>query len=352
MLAIDGNSLVHRSFHSQAHTALRTADGRPSWAVRGLLSHLLAAVDRIDPDVVVVGFDDPRTSQRREKWPHYKAHRADKLDTLVEQLELAVDVLRTLGIAVVVPPGLEADDVLASASRLAPTVGACTVVMTSDRDAFSLIDDHTRVLRILNGGVEASPLLTAERLVMMLGVRPEQYRDLAALRGDPSDNLPGVRGIGTKTAAKLLIALGSAAAAFDDLDNGGERVTAAVGARAARALAEPAARSAWQHNCAVMRMHTDLALDLTGTAGALPLPAESVRAAFTGHQLLASAPIAMRVLARQEPTDADRAPAPPPRVWTTPPIWDRPPARPQRYPPLRKPKQRADPLAEQLALFD
>ena len=136
---------------------------------------------------------------RRERWPDYKAHRADKLDTLVEQLAAAADALRELGVAVVVPTGLEADDVLASVARQAPAVGASTVVVTSDRDAFGLIDANTRVLRIINGGVEASPLITAERLVTLLGVRPDQYRDFAALRGDPSDNLPGVRGIGPKT---------------------------------------------------------------------------------------------------------------------------------------------------------
>ncbi|MDT7578670.1 MAG: 5-3 exonuclease, partial [Pseudonocardiales bacterium] len=116
-LAVDGNSLVHRSFHAQAHTALHTPDGRPMWAVRGLLAQLVAAIERIGPDLVVVGFDDPEVSSRRNRWPQYKAARSDKLATLVEQLELAADVLRGLGIAVVVPAGLEADDVLASAAR-------------------------------------------------------------------------------------------------------------------------------------------------------------------------------------------------------------------------------------------
>ena len=92
--------------------------------------------------------------------------------------------------------------------------------MTSDRDSFALIDDNTSVLRIINGGVEASPLLTAARLPLLLGINGAQYRDYAALRGDASDNLPGVRGIGPKTAAKLLAALGSARAAFDDLARG------------------------------------------------------------------------------------------------------------------------------------
>ena len=106
LLAVDGNSLVHRSFHAQAHTGLHTEDGRPMWAVRGLLAQLVAAVERIGPDAVVVGFDDPDCSHRRDRWPQYKAARSDKLPTLVDQLQLAADVLRGMGVAVVVPDRL------------------------------------------------------------------------------------------------------------------------------------------------------------------------------------------------------------------------------------------------------
>jgi 5'-3' exonuclease len=137
LLAIDGNSLVHRSFHAQAGTGLRTAQGRPIWAVRGLVAQLLVAVGRIEPSAVVVGFDDPADSSRRARWPQYKATRVDKLDTLVTQLDLAVSVLRDLGVPVVVPAGLEADDVLASAARTARANGASAVLMTSDRDSFA-----------------------------------------------------------------------------------------------------------------------------------------------------------------------------------------------------------------------
>src|SRR6185295_17841272 len=162
--------------------------------------------------------------------------------------------------------GLEADDVLASVARQAPAVGATTVVVTSDRDAFGLIDAHTRVLRIINGGVEASPVLTTERLVTLLGVRPEQYRDFAALRGDPSDNLPGVRGIGPKTAARLLAAFGTARAAFDDL----AAVADALGTGVAARLAASEARRTWELNCRAMAMRADVAVDLSGGIGALP----------------------------------------------------------------------------------
>ncbi len=351
LLAIDGNSLVHRSFHSQAATGLRSPDGRPLWAIRGLLTQLVAAAERIAPAAIVVGFDDPDRSVRRDRWPQYKASRGQKLDTLVSQLRGAAEVARELGLAVVVPDGLEADDVLASAARYAPTVGARTVIMTSDRDAFPLIDEHTRVLRIINGGVEASPMLTADRLVTMLGIRPAQYRDLAALRGDPSDNLPGVHGIGPKIAAKLLVACGSARAVFEDLAGTGELVRRTVGPALAARLAEPESRAAWELNCQVMAMHDDLPLELNLSRGpgVLPLPAEAVSAVCAAHQLTWTAPAALRALAYQ---DGPPAPAPVPvRAWT-------PPAtggyHGRRFPPLRKrePTGRAAVAANQLALFE
>jgi DNA polymerase-1 len=223
--------------------------------------------------------------------------------------------------------------------------------MTSDRDAFPLIDEHTRVLRIINGGVEASPMLTAERFVTMLGIRPAQYRDLAALRGDPSDNLPGVRGIGPKIAAKLLVACGSARAVFEDLAGTGELVRRTVGPALAARLAEPESRAAWELNCQVMTMHDDLALDLDLSAGpgVLPLPAEAVSAVCAAHQLTWTAPAALRALAYQ---DGAPAPAPVPvRSWT-PPTTGGYPGR--RFPPLRKrePTGRAAVAANQLALFE
>jgi 5'-3' exonuclease len=321
LLAVDGNSLVHRSFHSQAGTGLRSADGRPLWAIRGLLTQLVAAAERICPTAIVVGFDDPVVSHRRTRWPQYKAGRTEKLDNLVCQLDGAADVLRSMGIAVVVPDGLEADDVLASVARFAPQVGARTVIMTSDRDSFALIDEHTRVLRIINGGVDASPLLTPDLLALMLGIRPEQYCDYAALRGDPSDNLPGVRGVGAKTAATLLATMGSAAAVFDDLAAGGAQVRAAVGSAAANRLAQLEAKLAWQLNCQVMRMHNDLdlGLDLHGGPGVLPLDPAAVGAAFRAHQLTWTTPAALQFLAYQDPPErpAEQAWSPAEPAWSS-----------------------------------
>jgi DNA polymerase-1 len=342
ILAIDGNSLVHRSYHAQARTGRHDVTGRPTWAVRGLLMQLVAAVDRIRPAAVVVGFDDPDESHRRDRWPAYKANRGDKLESLVEQLACAVEVLRELGVAVIVPPGLEADDVLASTAVHARSIGATTVVVTSDRDAFALIDDTTRVLRIINGGVEASPMMTAERLVMLLGVRPEQYRDFAALRGDPSDNLAGVRGIGPRTAARLLQEFGTAAAAFGDLAAVRARLGAAVAAR----LAAPEARSAWELNCQVMAMRADVPIqcDLAAGPGLLPLSAEAVGSVFRAHELVWTVNEALCILADADP-ERFAVRHPPLPSWV-----DSVPTGGYQRP--RYPKLPAKPVAAQLSLFD
>jgi DNA polymerase-1 len=345
LLAVDGNSLLHRSFHASARTGFHTADGRPMWAVRGLLSQLSAAVDRVCADAVVVGFDDPGVSRRRERWPSYKSQRVPTPATLEAQLEAAVDVLRGLGVTVVVPSGLEADDVLASAAAYARDLGVRTVVATSDRDSFALIDDNTKMLRILNGGVDASPLLDPSRLFMVTGVRPEQYPDFAALRGDVSDNLPGVPGIGPKTAARLLAEFGSAAEAFDDAARDGARCRSVLGAATTRTLADPSARAVWELNCAVMAMVTDapLGLDLADGVGCLPLPDDAVRTTFARLEL--HVPSALRAL-----TGTSEDPGPMPRAADVDASWRPPASRPVRHPALPKPR-RPEPAYVQETLF-
>src|SRR4051812_1025070 len=302
VLAVDGNSLLHRSFHAQARTMYRTPDGAQGWAIRGLLSQLVAAVDRVCADVVVVGFDDRVNSSRKRRWPSYKAQRAPKPESLERQLDLAVEALRELGVVVVVPEGLEADDVLASVAAQAPALRGRTPGATPDPDRFALIDDNTRMLRILNGGVDASPLLDPQRLALVTGVRPEQYLDLAALRGDTSDNLPGVTGFGTKTAVRLLQALDTAEAAFDDAENDGARCAAAVGKARAGALAGRGARARWRHNCEVMAMVTtaDVGLDSWSGGGRLPLEEDAVRATYSRFGLHVTG--AIRALTLREPT--------------------------------------------------
>jgi 5'-3' exonuclease len=301
LLAVDGNSLVHRSFHALLASDLKTRDGRPTWAVKGFCSQLLGALARSGASAVIVGFDDHTSSVRRAAHPHYKATRKPKPPELGEQLATTIELLRSAGVHVVVPAGLEADDVLASAAATATAAGWNTVIVTSDRDSFALIDEHTSVLRVLNGGIDASPVLTPTRLATMIGgVRPDQYREYAAMRGDTSDNLAGIPGVGEKTAAKLLSAFGTVAAAFDDVDAGGVAVTAALGRAAVGKLANPDNRAAFARNVEIMTMRTDLDLGLNltvdGGAGRLPLSADRVLAAFDALELFSVRDQAVRTL--------------------------------------------------------
>jgi len=302
LLAVDGNSLVHRSFHAHAHTGARSPDGAPVWAVRGFLGQLVRAVQRVGARAVVVGFDDHTRNVRKERWPEYKATRIAKPGELVVQLARTVALLRAAGLHVVVAPGLEADDVVASAARTATTAGWDTVVVTSDRDAFALVSDTTRVLRLITGGVDASPLLTPQRLHTLTGVRPHQYREFAALRGDTSDNLDGVRGIGVKTAARLLSELATVAQALAEP----ERAAQAVGRVAAARLSTPQARGAFTRNIELMTPvdDVDLELDLVGAgAGCLPLPERPLRDALAAAGLVSSERSAVHALCDAPPEE-------------------------------------------------
>lgn len=296
LLVADGNSLLHRAYHAFTgwERDLADGDGRPVWALRGLFTFLARAAARVRPDALLVGFDCTEESTRQLDYAGYKAHRPAKPADLLEQLRIAPELLADAGVPVVVPRGFEADDVLASGAGLARAAGWSSVLVTSDRDAFTLIDATTSVLRLRNGGVDESPLITAAELAEAYGVAPEQYRDLAALRGDTSDNLPGVPGIGGKTAARLLAAYGTLDAAWAAVDRyladqaadqaaeasaAGGDLRRLVGARALAGLARPDVRAQVERNLRLMRMRTDLPLPAVDELR-LPLDLTCIREAL------------------------------------------------------------------------
>nr|BFE72962.1 hypothetical protein GCM10020092_062630 [Actinoplanes digitatis] len=257
--------------------------GRPVWALRGLIGYIARAAAHLRPAAVVVGFDCPEDSARRTDFPAYKAQRPVKSADLAEQIAGAPELLSAAGICTVVPPSYEADDVLASSAELARGQGWRSVLMTSDRDAFALIDDTTSVLRVRNGGFDEAVLVDQAGLVALYGIQSWQYRDYAALRGDPSDNLPGVRRFGSARAARLLAAFGTVEAAWAAIDNGdASSVREAVGAQAAEQLAAPATREIVERNRRLMRMRADLPMpDLS--AARLPLRRSVIRWALRGR---------------------------------------------------------------------
>ncbi|MDT5041198.1 MAG: hypothetical protein QOE51_2183 [Actinoplanes sp.] len=283
LLVLDGNSLIHRAYHAAAADGFLDQSGRPVWALRGLVGFIARAAAHLRPDAVVVGFDCPRESSRKDDFPGYKAHRPAKAADLAEQIARAPELLREAGFCTVVPPAYEADDVLASAAEHARGQGWRSVLMTSDRDAFALIDETTSVLRVRNGGFEEAVLVDPLGLIALCGVEPGQYRDLAALRGDPSDNLPGVRRFGPSTAARLLAAFGTIDAAWAAIDAGEiGAVREVVGEQAAEELAAPAVRAVVERNRRLMRMRHDLPIPQLGTAR-LPLSLSVMRRALIGR---------------------------------------------------------------------
>lgn len=323
LLAVDAPSLLHRNHHARAHTRIHDRSGRPAWALHGMLRQIIEAIDGFAPDAVIFGLDDRTASVRRDLYPDYKAHRSEKDPELVEQLERAGALLDALGLATLTPPGLEADDVNASAAAWARAHGWNCVIITSDRDAFAQISEHTRVLRLIDGGLHGSPLLTPARLHAMYGVAAERYLEYAALRGDASDNLPGVTGIGEKTAAALLEHAGPMETVWADIDcNGGRAVAAAldswaeetrarrVGAGVVRRLCAAGARERYEFNVRMMTAHDDLDLGLTpdvpGTPGLLPLDLDRVSQVVGFLNVEATTALAMRVLST-DPSSAAAA---------------------------------------------
>ncbi|MFL6061370.1 MAG: 5'-3' exonuclease H3TH domain-containing protein [Marmoricola sp.] len=231
LLVVDAPSLLHRNHHARAHTRTTDLSGRPAWALNGMLRQILEAIDGFAPDAVLFGLDDRRRSVRSEAYPDYKAGRAEKDAALIDQLERAGALLDAIGLATLTPEGLEADDVNASAATWAREHDWDCVIITSDRDAFAHISEHTQVLRLIDGGINGSPLLNPKRLFAMYGVAAEHYLEYAALRGDASDNLPGVTGIGEKSAATLLAQVGSMDTVWADIEhNGGQTLVATLDA--------------------------------------------------------------------------------------------------------------------------
>ena len=320
---MDAPSLLHRNHHARAETELRDRGGRPAWALHGMLRQILEAIDQFAPDAVVFGLDDRSWSVRAEAYPAYKAGRAEKDAALVDQLERASALLDALGLRTVTPPGLEADDVSATAAAWAERAGWNCVIITSDRDSFAHISDRTRVLRLINGGIAGSPLLNPARLHALYGIAAEHYLEYAALRGDTSDNLPGVPGIGEKTAPVLLSQMGSMQAVWADIDHcDGANLVATldsfceeegvrrIGAGLLKRLVAPGARERFEFNLSIMSGRTDLDLGLTpdvpGTPGLLPLDVDRVARVVGYLGVPSTTQLALRVLT-EPPASADPA---------------------------------------------
>ncbi|MCP4804222.1 MAG: DNA polymerase I, partial [Proteobacteria bacterium] len=211
LLCVDGNNIVHRSFHAYANQDIRDAQGRPAGAIYGLLVTLDKAIRQaekigVPPTHLLVAFD-PRTCWRHDQYPAYKAGRSETDADLRDQLNRVGDVLTACGIPNACVERYEADDVLASVVTACAAAGGVSVVLSGDRDLLQLVSADALVLAPLNGG--ELKVMNRAAVTEKYSVDPDRYLDLAALRGDKSDNLPGVSGIGPVKATALIDAFGS-----------------------------------------------------------------------------------------------------------------------------------------------
>jgi DNA polymerase I len=216
-LLIDGNSLTYRAFFALP-TDLATASGQVTNAVYGFTSMLINMLRDHPSDGVVVAFDRPEKTFRHERVADYKAGRAEAPDILRQQMGLVREVVTTLGFPIVDKAGIEADDIIATLAEQGREAGHDIIIVTGDRDVYQLVcDPHVKVL-YNKRGVSDYALYDEAGILERTGVTPEKYVMYAAMRGDTSDNLPGVPGVGEKTAAKLLDRYGDLDGIFAHLD--------------------------------------------------------------------------------------------------------------------------------------
>lgn len=215
LVAVDANSLLYRAFFALPH--LSTRDGRPTNALYGFTMMLLRVLQEMKPESVVVAFDAHAKTFRHEEYEQYKAQRPETPQDLVAQAPLAREIVRAMGLPLVEIEGFEADDVIGTVARQADEQGYETTIVTGDLDTLQLVSPRTSVMCNVRGVAETITY-DAEAVRSRFGVAPEQMVDFKALKGDPSDNIPGVPGIGEKTASALIQQFGSIENLYQRLD--------------------------------------------------------------------------------------------------------------------------------------
>ncbi|KZS63917.1 DNA polymerase I [Mycobacterium pseudokansasii] len=218
LMLLDGNSLAFRAFYALPAENFKTRGGLTTNAVYGFTAMLINLLRDEAPTHIAAAFDVSRQTFRSQRYPEYKANRSSTPDEFHGQIDITKEVLGALGITVLAEPGFEADDIIATLATQAEKEGYRVLVVTGDRDSLQLVSDDVTVL-YPRKGVSELTRFTPEAVVEKYGLTPAQYPDFAALRGDPSDNLPGIPGVGEKTATKWIAEYGSLQELVDHVDS-------------------------------------------------------------------------------------------------------------------------------------
>jgi len=214
LLLLDGHSLAYRAFFALPIENFSTTTGQPTNAVYGFTAMLINVLRDEKPTHVAVAFDRGEPTFRHEQYVEYKANRRETPEDFRSQLSLIFEVLDALGIRRLSAPGYEADDLIATLATQAAAQDMDVLIVTGDRDVLQLVSDQVTVLMTRRGITEMTRF-TPETVAEKYGLSPAQYPDFAAVRGDPSDNLPGIPGVGEKTATKWIAEFGSLQALVD-----------------------------------------------------------------------------------------------------------------------------------------
>ena len=223
LLLIDGHSMAYRAFFALPAENFTTAQGQHTNAIYGFATMLLSLLSTEKPTHVAVAFDVSRKTFRSEIFPEYKANRAKTPDEFRSQMSYLHELVTAFGITTFEVEGFEADDIIATIAKQAERENAEVFICTGDRDSFQLVNEKTTVL-YPKRGVSDLTRMTPDAVQEKYGMSPEQYPDFAALRGDPSDNLPSVPGVGEKTAAKWIVEYGSLHELIANIDKLGGKV--------------------------------------------------------------------------------------------------------------------------------
>ena len=208
LLLIDGHSMAYRAFFALPAENFTTAQGQHTNAIYGFATMLISLLKDEKPTHVAVAFDVSRKTFRTEIFPEYKANRAKTPDEFRSQMSYLNELVKGFGISQFSLEGFEADDLIATITKRAEKEGAEVLICTGDRDSFQLVTAQTTIL-YPKRGVSEMARMTPQSVQEKYGMTPDQYPDFAALRGDPSDNLPSIPGVGEKTAAKWVVEFGS-----------------------------------------------------------------------------------------------------------------------------------------------
>jgi DNA polymerase-1 len=217
LMLLDGNSLAFRAFYALPAENFKTQGGLTTNAVYGFTAMLINLLRDEQPTHIAAAFDVSRQTFRSERYPEYKAGRSATPDEFRGQIDITKEVLVALGITALAEQGFEADDIIATLATQAENEGYRVLIVTGDRDALQLVSPDVTVL-YPRKGVSELTRFTPDAVVEKYGLTPTQYPDFAALRGDPSDNLPGIPGVGEKTASKWIVEYGSLQALVDQVD--------------------------------------------------------------------------------------------------------------------------------------